>query len=171
MRDGLHRTVKQLRTARFGGKVDPGFDGGFTVQHPGVGFKEANIIVRDGNFWPARGDSRRVQLLNLQIKGLCAAFHISQKFRTGRAKIDDARTFENALFSLFSQLVPQRLGTKHQRNIAFPLAIGMANETRVAVVATFAMGRQVRVNHQDIESCLCRVIPGGRSYGATANND
>jgi hypothetical protein len=115
MGDGLHRTVKQLRTAGFRGKIDPGFDRRFTMQHAGVGFKEADVIVRDGNFRPARGNARRVQLLNIQIKGFRAALDAGEKFRMGRAKVDDAGTFENTLFGLFRQFIPQRLGAKHQR--------------------------------------------------------
>jgi hypothetical protein len=115
-------------------------------------------------------DARRVQLLNIQIKGF-ALRSTPRETQNGRAEVDDARTLENTLFGLFRQFIPQRLGAKHQRNIAFTFAISMANETGIAMMAAFRMRRKVGIDHQDVQTCLCCVIACGRTNGAAANND
>ena len=136
-----------------------------------MGFKEANIIVRDGNFGPACGNARRVQLLNVQIKRFRAAFDASEKRRMCRTQVDDASTLENTIFGLFRQFIPQRLGAKHQRNVAFTFTVRMADEAGIAMMAAFRMRRQMAIDHQNLQTSLCCVIACGRSYGAAANND
>jgi hypothetical protein len=81
------------------------------MQHAGVGFKEANIIVRDGNFRPACGDARRVQLLNIQIKRFRAAFDAGEKRRMAgprlmtpvRSKIRSSVCFASSSHSVWAR--------------------------------------------------------------------
>ncbi|MNT74345.1 hypothetical protein D3C72_2131560 [compost metagenome] len=65
----------------------------------------------------------------------------------GRSKIDDAGTLKNRLFIECSQLIPERLSTQHQRNIAFPFTVSVANEAGITVMAAFFMGRHMGINH------------------------
>lgn len=63
-------------------------------------------------------------------------FDVGEKIRAGRTKVNDARAFENALLSLFSQFVPERLRAKYQRDIALAFTIGVTNEASIAMMAS-----------------------------------
>ncbi|MNF02805.1 hypothetical protein D3C80_2020100 [compost metagenome] len=86
----------------------------------------------------------------------------------GRSKINDTGTLKNRLFIERSQLIPERLSTQHQRNIAFPFAVGMANETGITMMAAFFMRRHMGIDHQHVKACLCGVISRRRTHGAAA---
>ena len=171
MRDGVHRAVEELRATCFRGKIHPGFNGGFAMQDARVGFKQPDIIVRNGNLWPAFHDGRGVHPLHIEVKCVCTVFDRREKRRTGRAEVDNPCAIENTFFGQFCQLIPQRLSAEHQRDIAFTFAISMTNEPGITMMAAFRMRGKVGINHQDVQPCLCRVIACSRANGAATNND
>ena len=169
--DTRDRTVKQLCAARFGGEINPGLNGRFAVQYPGIGFKQSNVVFRDRNFRPARHDAVRIQTLDVQAVGFRALLDGRQKRGVGWTQVNDPGALKNAFFGECGQLIPQRLSPKHQRYITFTFAVSVTDQTGIAVMASFRVGGEVGINHQHFQARLRCVITGGRSYGAASDND